>query len=93
MVYGLHLSINGEPIGMYIEQAHKDADHQTLVVEILCLFYFLNDHHFAIGGSHYDTLCVISGKIANGTAEEIQHDTIYNGSNTHKAPKGDFGVK
>ena len=67
-----HPPVNGEPVGMHVEGTHEDADHQSLVVEILGLFSFLDDYNLSVGRSH-DGLLGVAVEIADGAAIEIEH--------------------
>ena len=73
VLHKLYLTINRIPVGMHIERAHKDTNHQSLVVEVgvlLGLFYYNN---FTIGGGYYQFIC-IAIKIANRTTIEVQRN-------------------
>ena len=70
MADGLDIPVDGEPVGVDIEQRHEDGDHDALLAEVLILVHRLTDDHLAVGRGHDDTLCVAI-EIADGTAEEI----------------------
>ena len=72
MMYELHASVNGEPVGMNVQWAHEDRNHQSLVVEILVLVCFLNHHYLAVGRSHDGTLCVTI-KVTDGATVEVKY--------------------
>ena len=78
----LHLSIDGEPVGMHVPGTHKDGDHQSLVVEILMFIHFLDDHDAAVGRSHHHFRGV-AVEVADRTAVEVQ------GNEPHRAEDDD----
>ena len=53
VVHELDLAIDREPVGMNIQRTHEDANHKTLVMEILILFGFLNNYNLAVGRCYY----------------------------------------
>ena len=69
----LHLAINGEPVGMHIEQTHEDGDHEALLMEILVLHDFLYNHYLTVGRSNDKTLRVVLKKTYRTTVK-IQHN-------------------
>ena len=83
-----HLAVDGEPVGMHIPQTHKDTDHESLVMEILVLFDFLNHHDATVGRSYDDVLGVVGAKVADGAAIEVGGDTIYGAEHNKECPEG-----
>ena len=49
VLYKLNLTINGIPVGMHVEWAHKDRDHESLVVEIGILLGLFDYNYLTIG--------------------------------------------
>ena len=50
MFHKFHFAIHRKPVGMHVEKAHKDANHQTAIMEIFVLIDLLNNNNLAIGG-------------------------------------------
>jgi hypothetical protein len=92
MLYGLYLTVDGKPVGMHIKRAHEDGNHQSAVMEILSLFYLLNDHHTAVGGSH-DYLLRVFIEITNGTTVKIHDNHVKHTKNGKKALERHLRVK
>ena len=44
VVYELNLAVYREPVGVYVEQAHENAYHQALVMEVFVLLDFFYDY-------------------------------------------------
>jgi len=92
MMNELHLAVNGEPVGVYIEKAHEDTHHNPLVVEV-CVFLNLFDYnHLAVGWSDHDIFRV-SVEESLRTAEEIDYYSIYDAKNEEKAPERNLVVE
>ena len=86
MMHQFHLSVNREPVGMHIKEAHEDADHHALLVEILILFHFLHHDNLAVSRSYDDVFrLVFLVKDTDRTAEEIDNNAIYDAENCYKA--------
>ena len=71
MLYKLHLAVDGEPVGMYVERTHEDRNHQSFVVEILVLLCFLNHDDLAVGRCHNEFIGVAI-EVADRTAVEVE---------------------
>ena len=93
MVHELHLAVDGKPVCVNIPQTHEDAYHQTAVVEILVLLYFLDYDNAPIGRSDYNLLCILAVEIADRTAIEINDNTINGVKDGEENPKWDFRVE
>ena len=39
------------PVGMYVNDAHEDRDHQPAVMEVFVFVHFFNDYDFAVSRS------------------------------------------
>lgn len=61
---------------MYVDEAHKDRDHDTAVVKVFRFFHFFNHYYFAVGRG-YDYLFGVAAKQADRAAEEVHQYTIY----------------
>jgi hypothetical protein len=71
MVNEFYLTVNGKPVGMYIQRTHEDRDHQSLIVEIFSFFNLLNHNNLTIGRSN-DQFVGIAIEIADRTAVEVE---------------------
>lgn len=65
------------PVGVYISQAHKYGDHQSLVMEILFFINLFYHHNMTICWS-YDRLCCWTVEHSHRTAKKVQQNAIYN---------------
>ena len=83
----LDRAVNGNPVGVDVEEAHEDADHHATVVEIDILLSLFHYNHLAVGRSHYNALR-LSLEGADGTLEEVQQDTVENGTNRNTDVEG-----
>lgn len=61
---------------MYVDEAHKDRDHDTAVVKVFRFFHFFNHYYFAVGRG-YDYLFGVAAKQTDRAAEEVHQYTIY----------------
>jgi hypothetical protein len=75
-MHELNLSVNREPVGVYVPKVHEDADHDARFMEVFVFLNFLNNYDTAVGRSNYDIVCVILLEISDRTTEEIYDDTI-----------------
>ena len=66
----LDVAVHGEPVGMYVGDAHKDGHHQSAVVEIFVFLYFLHNDHLAVSSGH-DRIFRIAVEESDGAAEEV----------------------
>ena len=64
------------PVGMYVNDAHEDRDHQPTVMEVFVFVHFFNDYNFAVSRSDDYLFCILSEK-SDRTAEEVNHQQIY----------------
>ena len=90
--YGLHFAVNGEPVGVYVEEAHEDAHHDATLVEVDILVDFLDYYYAAIGWSYYQARCVFFGKEAYGAAEEVDDDAVDGAHDCREAPERHLAV-
>ena len=72
---------------MDVGQAHEDAYHQSLIMEISVLVNFFNNHNLAIGGSYDNTFRILHIEKAAGTLVEIKNNAVNHYSYCHKCPK------
>jgi hypothetical protein len=87
MLDHLNGAIHRNPVGMHIEQAHKDTYHYTFVVEVFCLLDFLHYYHFTISRSNDDTFG-IALETADGTLEKVYQYEIYTNAYPRKQVEG-----
>ena len=67
-----YYALDGNPVGVYVEKAHKDADHQAAVVEVFVFVNFLDNNDLTICRGNHNALCVITDKATYGALEEIE---------------------
>ena len=91
VVHELNPSVNGEPVGVDVEQAHEDAYHEALVVEVFCFFHFLYDNNLSVGRSH-DNLVGLAFKESFGASEEVEYYGVYNTEDHNVAPEHELAV-
>ena len=84
VLHHLHLTIHGEPVGMYVEEAHKDTYHDAFPMEILVLLHLFYHYHPAISRRHHEVVGVIGTKQAYRTAEKVEHNAPYRTKNHGK---------
>jgi hypothetical protein len=92
VMYEFHAPVHGIPVGVHVERAHEDTDHQSLIVEILIFLHFLDDHDAAVGRSHDDILCIPS-IVADRTAVEVDDCAINDTKEYYEYPKGNLCIK
>ena len=71
MVDKLHLAIDGEPVGMYVQRTHEDRDHQAFVVKVLVFLSLFYYHDLAVGRRN-NQLIRVTVVIADRAAIEVQ---------------------
>ena len=71
VVYELDFSVNREPVGMNIQRTHKYANHETLIVKILCFLSLLDNYNLAVSRS-YNKFLRVAIKVTNRTAVEVE---------------------
>ena len=67
----LHAAINGEPVGVYVPQTHKDAHHDTAVVEVPVLVDLLDNDNLSVGRSNHNALRIVGSEVAYRTSVEV----------------------
>jgi hypothetical protein len=72
-----HLAIDGKPVGMDVEHAHKHRQLHATAVEVLVLECFLKSHHGAVGCRNNGILSV-TGEKTTGRTEKINHQKVKN---------------
>ena len=87
----LHHAVHGKPVGVDVEEAHKDADHQAAVVEVLILLHLLDDDDLAVGRRHHDMFRVLDVEVADRAAIEVEHDTIDGDHDDEERPERNLG--
>ena len=93
MVNRLHLPIHRKPVGVDIEKAHENRNHQPSVVEIFRFLDFLDDNDLSVGRRDNDSLRVFLRKIANRTAEEIDDNGVCRTENHDEQPEPNLRVE
>jgi hypothetical protein len=82
-------TIYGVPVGMHVEWAHEDGDHQSAVVEVVRLLHLLDNHNLTIGRSYNDTVCFFAREASRRTTEEIDQQCVYGSGKYGKEDKQD----
>ena len=70
-------AVDGNPVGVDVEETHEDAHHDAAVVEIFCLFRLFHHDDLAVGRRQYESFR-LALESADGTLEEVQQDGIQN---------------
>ena len=73
--YLFHCPVYRIPIGMYVQDAHKDRYHNTTVVKIFVFVHFLDNYNLAISGC-YDYLFRFFSEKTLRTTEEVNHQSV-----------------
>ena len=76
MVNELESTINRKPVGVYIEETHKNRYHHPFVVEVCVFFYFFNNHDLTVGRSYDDLIGFIFTEISDGALIKVYDDGI-----------------
>ena len=90
--YGLHLAVNGEPVGVYVEEAHEDAHHDAALVEVDVLVDFLDHYYASVCRRYHESRCVFFGEEADGAAEEVDDDAVDGAHDCGEAPERHLAV-
>ena len=72
MLDELNLTIDGEPVGMNVKWAHKNANHESLIVEVFVFFCLFYHHNLSIVGCYNGFVSIVI-KLTDRTAIEVQH--------------------
>ena len=91
MVYEFHFALYGKPVGVYVEETHKDAYHQALVVEVGVFLYLFYHDNLAVGGSYHNLACVAL-EISLRATEEVEHYGIEYAEDGGKSPEGGLAI-
>ena len=60
-----------------LEKAHKDANHQTAIMEIFVLIYFFYNDNLAVGRGYDNLFGLVSFReTAHRTTVEVEHNDI-----------------
>ena len=80
-------AVDGEPVGMHVERAHEDGDHEAAVMKIPVLVNFLHHHDLPVGRSHDNVLGVVDVEAAHRAAVEIEKDKVEGARNGYENPE------
>ncbi|MPM86018.1 hypothetical protein SDC9_133101 [bioreactor metagenome] len=72
MSYHFYRTIYRIPIGMNIEDAHEDRNHDTIIFEIFAFVHLFYGNNLAIGRGNDYFLCFLTEK-TYGATEEVDH--------------------
>src|SRR3712207_8468706 len=72
MVHELYLSVYREPVGVHVEEAHKDRNHDTLLVKILIFHHLFYHYNLSIGRGYHHIVGILAAEIAYGATEKVQ---------------------
>ena len=76
MGYLLHGSVYRIPISVYVDNTHKDGNHEPTIVEVFILIHFFYNYYSTIGRCHHYFLGVFLAKQADRASEKIHQHSI-----------------
>jgi hypothetical protein len=92
-MHELYLTVNREPVSVYVPKIHEDAYHDTRLMEVFVLLNFLNYDDTTVGGSHNDIIRIILLEISDRTTEEVYDYTINCNSDYCKTIERNVGLE
>ena len=92
VLHEFHLSVNGEPVGVYVPKTHEDGNHQSAVVEVGRIVHLFNNHNLAICRCHHQVVGVFDIQVSYWTSVEVEYDTIYRTKDYYENPERNLVV-
>ena len=86
MLYELHFSVNGKPVGVNIHKTHENGNHKTAVVEILVFFDFFHHNNLSVCRSDHNTFGLFL-KLTDRTSVEVKDNSPNSADYGNESPE------